>query len=90
MSRAQLDLFATQADLFPKEPASYKPDPDRVRGKLNAVLNEMKAAQSMPWNRKMQAYHQMLFPQMTRSLPEEEAAELRFAFDAEWQRLTGG
>ncbi|WP_137155337.1 hypothetical protein [Rhizobium sp. FKL33] len=79
MSRAQLDLFAQQADMFPKEPASYKPNPDRVRGKLNAVLTEMRAAQSMPWNRKTQAFHQLVFPQMTRSLPEDEAAALRFA-----------
>lgn len=90
MSRTQLDLFGTQTDLFPQEPASYKPNPDRVRSKLNAVLAEMRAAQSMPWDRKKRAYHQMLFPQMTRSLPEDEAAELRFAFDTEWQRLTSG
>ncbi|PYB73336.1 hypothetical protein [Rhizobium wuzhouense] len=86
--RAQLDLFGLAVDLAPAEPASYKPDPDRVRGKLAAVLSEMRAADTMPWDRKKRAYHQLLFPQMTRSLPPEEAEVLRAAFDVEWQRLT--
>lgn len=87
MSRAQLDMFATQEDLFPAEPASYAPDPERVRGKLAAVLAELRQAETMPWDRKKRAYHQLLFPQMTRSLPEEEAAQLKLAFQAELQRL---
>lgn len=86
--RAQLDLFGSAADLPPAEPAVYKPDPDRVRGKLAAVLSEMQAADTMPWDRKKRAYHRLLFPQMTRSLPPEEAEALCAAFETQWQRLT--
>jgi hypothetical protein len=87
MSRAQLDMFATQDDLFPAEPASYAPNPDRVRAKLNAVLSQLRAADTMPWDRKTQAYHLQLFPQMTRSLPADEAEQLKLAFTAELERL---
>lgn len=80
-------MFATQDDLLPAEPASYAPNPERVRGKLNAVLSELRQAETMPWDRKKRAYHQLLFPQMTRSLPEGEAAQLILAFEAEMQRL---
>lgn len=88
--RAQLDLFGLAVDSSPAEPATYKPDPDRVRGKLNAVLAEMRAADVMPWDRKKRAYHLQLFPQMTRALPEDEAERLRMAFEAEFARLTAG
>lgn len=80
-------MFATQDDLLPAEPASYAPNPERVRGKLNAVLSELRQAETMPWDRKKRAYHQLLFPQMTRSLPEDEAAQLILAFETEMQRL---
>lgn len=88
MSNDQFDMFATQPDVLPREPASYKPDPDRVRRKLSAVLNEMKSAEVMPWNRKIQALHRQVFPQMTRALPDDEANRFRLAFEAEWQRLS--
>ena len=87
MTRAQLDLFGTEADLFLKEPVSYKPDPVRVRGKLQAVLSELRSADTMPWTRKTQAYHQLVFPQMIRCLPADEAEQLKLAFESELQRL---
>lgn len=87
MSKAQFDLFATQADLSPSEPASYAPDPDRVRGKLNAVLNQLRKADTMPWDRKTRAYQQLVFPQMTRILPPEEADAFQSSFELELQRL---
>ena len=47
----------------------------------------MEKATSLPWSREKLRYHQTVFPQMGRWLPEEEAAQLRFAFDAELKRL---
>jgi uncharacterized coiled-coil DUF342 family protein len=80
-------MFAMQEDLLPAEPASYAPDPDRVRQKLAAVLEELRRADRMPWDRKQRAYQQLLFPQMTRSLPPDEAQQLKKAFEAELARL---
>jgi hypothetical protein len=87
MSKAQLDLFSTQQDLFPSEPASYAPSPDRIRVKLETVLAELRRAGNMPWDRKTQRYHQQVFPQMTSALPPEEAAQYRLAFEAELARF---
>jgi hypothetical protein len=88
MSKAQLDMFATQADVIPKEPQSYSPNPDRVRGKLSSVLGELQDAAVMPWDRKTLRYHELVFPQMTGALPAAEARHFRDAFAQELQRLT--
>lgn len=47
----------------------------------------MHAAQSMPWDADRTALYRAIFPQMTNCLPEEEAAQLRFDFEAELARL---
>jgi len=87
MTKAQLDMFAVQGDLLPAEPARYAPDPERVRGKLEAVLAELRRAEAMPWDLRTCAYHQLVFPQMTNALPPEEADRYRRAFEAELDRL---
>ena len=77
-----------QADLFDQRPEmKYAADPEKVRLKLLAVLNEAKAADTMPWTRDALRYHQTVFPQMSRWLPPEEAVQLCFAFEAELMRL---
>jgi hypothetical protein len=86
----QPDLFDPdpQTDLFEDRPETkYVADPEKVRLKLLAVLEQAKAADTMPWSREKLRYHQTVFPQMSRWLPEEEAAQLRFAFDTEIKRL---
>ncbi|MBB3655041.1 hypothetical protein FHX15_000240 [Rhizobium sp. BK650] len=88
MTRAQLDMFATQEDLFPAEPASYAPNPERVRRKLDAVLHELRRADAMPWDRKTRAFHQLVFPQMTNALPADEASQYRLEFQALIERLS--
>jgi hypothetical protein len=80
-------MFAQQADFFPEESASYAPDPSRIRAKLNAVLLELRRAEAMPWDRKTRAYHQLVYPQMTRALPQDEAVTFRLAFEAELKRF---
>ena len=87
MSRAQLDMFAEQEDLFPAEPILYRPDPAVVRGRLLAVLEQARAAERMPWDGKRTQFWQTVFPQMANWLPEEEAAQLRFEFARELERL---
>ena len=87
----QFDLFAPegQPDLFAGEakPVVFRADPDKVRAKLHLILAEARSASAMPWSEDRLGYHQLVFPQMARALPEEEAAQLCFAFEEEMRRL---
>ena len=88
----QPDLFLPdrQAELFSGEatPVVFRADPEKVRVKLLRLLDEARAASSMPWDKATLGYHQQVFPQMSRWLPDEEAAQLCFAFEAEIRRLS--
>jgi len=84
------DLFEedAQPDLFGAEPApSYRPDPDKVRRRLEKILAEARAAQKLPWEPTTVSLYRTIFPQMTHWLPEEEGAQLRFEFETELARL---
>lgn len=86
----QPDLFGpdAQPDLFGDEPApAYRPDPDKVRARLNRILTEARAARTLPWDPARVSLYRTIFPQMTLFLPEDEAAQLRFEFEAELTRL---
>ncbi len=87
----QPDLFdpPPQDDLFDEDrpEKQYVADPEKVRMELLAVLAQAKAAQTMPWTREKLRYHQTVFPQMSRWLPDEEAAQLCFQFETELKRL---
>jgi hypothetical protein len=90
LSRAdEEDLFEVEAqpDLFggEAETPTYRPDPDRVRARLQRILAETRAAKELPWGRA--SLYRTIFPQMTLWLPEDEAAQLRFEFEAEMERL---
>jgi hypothetical protein len=77
-----------QGDLFGPPPrVSYAPKPEKVRLQLVALLDEMRAAEAMPWNEKDCRFYKKVFPQMTNWLSEDEAAQLRLAFETELQRL---
>jgi hypothetical protein len=87
----QPDLFATemQADLFGEDVTApeYRADPDKVRTRLYEILAEARAAQKLPWEPTRVSLYSTIFPQMTNWLPEDEGAQLRFAFEAEMARL---
>ena len=86
MSSRQPDLFQTndQADEETETPA-YRPDIDSVRAELRDILEEARAAQSLP--HAQLSLYRTIFPQMTNWLPEDEAAQLRFEFETELERL---
>ena len=63
------------------------PDPARVRRRLHAVLETARAAPETPWPEKKQRVWQIVFPNMAKWLPEEEADQLRFEFAQEIARL---
>lgn len=79
----QADLFDTQEEA----PVLFRADPAKVRVKLLRILDEARAAETMPWSEERLGYHQTVFPQMCRWLPDEEARQLCFAFEAEIERL---
>jgi hypothetical protein len=91
MSRTnQPDLFVadSEPDLFGADAAPvYRPDPDKVRARLHRILAEAKAARTLPWDSSRASLYRTIFPQMTLWLPEEEAVQLRFDFEAEMTRL---
>jgi hypothetical protein len=87
----QQDLFGNGQQELDLEEARARtvvyPNPNRVRMRLHKVLAEIRGAREMPWDDDTLGYHQLVFPQMSRSLPAEEAAQLRFEFEEEVKRL---
>ena len=86
----QLNLFGETEPELPgldSPVAVYRADPDKVRAELLAVLAEVRAAQTLPWDARGALYWRTVFPQMTNWLPDDEAAQLRFAFETEIRRL---
>jgi hypothetical protein len=90
MSSRQLDLFQNdeQSDLSEDQPTPvFRADPEKVRRELLAILAEARSAQTLPWPAERAGLYRVIFPQMTNWLPDEEAAQLRFAFETEMARL---
>lgn len=93
MNPAQPDLFGhapAQADLFAdhRPVESYLPDPADIRRRLLALLGEAKSAESQsPWDRRKTRLYQVIFPQMAKWLPGDEADQLCFEFAREMERL---
>ena len=88
MGLAQARLFDNQPDMFGSEPAPvYRPDAEKVRRRLHNILLEMRAVQDQPLKPTRLSLYRSIFPQMALFLPEEEAAQLRFEFAQEMQRL---
>ena len=85
------DLFEDEAqpDLFggAERAPEYRPDPDKVRRRLQKILAEARAAQKLPWEATTVSLYRTIVPQMTSWLPEEEGAQLRFEFETELARL---
>jgi len=87
----QPDLFAPDPSLDlideSRPASSVSANPDQVRQELHVLLARMKEAESLPWPKAETRYHQTVFPQMARWLPEDEAAQLCFDFETELKRL---
>jgi hypothetical protein len=91
MARAKpADFFdqTEQGELFnaPAAPV-YRPNLDKVRARLEKLLAEARAAETMPWELSQLSLYRLIYPQMTLWLPDDEAAQYRLAFDAEMARL---
>jgi hypothetical protein len=58
-----------------------------VRLKLQRILAEARAAETMPWDATRLRYLRTVVPQMVNWLPEDEASQLKFEFFEEVKRL---
>jgi len=93
----QIDLFGhgpAQGSLFGAgdgrlQAPSHRtlPDPEKVRRRLRALVEQARSADRMPWSERDARMWQIVFPNMAKWLPEEEAEQLRFEFAQEMQRL---
>lgn len=87
------DLFGhlPQGDLFagepPPPPRKILDFPDEARRRLNKVLAQARAAERLPWSERETETWEILFPQMSGWLPEDEARQLCFEFAREIERL---
>lgn len=70
------------------KPVSYAPDPDEVRADALAILASARAvtAQDM-WDTRTYRFNKVVFPQMTRWLPDDERDQLCFEFFRELERI---
>jgi hypothetical protein len=81
-------MIGSQPDLFGPEVAPvYRPDADKVRARLNKILAELRAAETLPLEASRLSLYRTIIAQMTRFLPEEEGAQFRIEFETEMARL---
>lgn len=65
-----------------------EPDPAEVREDANAMLASARAVSADNiWDQRTYRYNKVVFPQMTRWLPDEERDQLCFAFFRELARI---
>lgn len=69
------------------QPPVYGASPDRVRARLEGIVMEARAAETLPWDRKTVALYRTIVPQMVLWLPDDEAAQWRLDFEAELERF---
>lgn len=82
--------MSDQHDLFPELPRDESVNPDEVRAELLELLRiAREAREEAPWDRRTQRFHAMVFPQMARWFPAEEAEQLCLQFGVELERLEG-
>jgi hypothetical protein len=69
-------------------PQTYAPDLAEIREDLDAILSAARGVTAeAPWDERTYRYNKVVFPQMARWLPDEEAAQLCFAFAREIARI---
>ena len=84
---AQGSLFGDGDDRLQAPVRRYLPDPEKVRQRLKALLEKARSAEEMPWSERDARLWQTVFPNMANWLPDDEAAQLRFEFAQEMERL---
>lgn len=77
-----------QPDFFPEPKRVETVDPNQVRAELHEMLASARSvtAEAM-WNQKTYRFNKVVFPQMSRWLPDDERAQLCFEFFKELERI---
>jgi hypothetical protein len=71
-----------------RKPASYLPDLAEIRGDLDEILAAAKAVTAdAVWDERTYRYNKVVFPQMSRWLPDDERNQLCFEFFRELERI---
>jgi hypothetical protein len=84
---AQGSLFGPEEDRLQAPSPQYLPDPEKVRQRLRALLEQARAAETMPWPERDARMWQTVFPNMANWLPDDGAAQLRREFAQQLARL---
>jgi hypothetical protein len=88
MSDDQFSMFGEGEGRMAETPQpDILPDPDRVRRRLRGILEKARAAPDTPWPEKKQRVWAIVFPNMAKWLPQDEAEQLCFEFAQEIERL---
>jgi len=70
------------------KPISYEPDLDEVREDLGAILaSAREVTADTLWDTRTYRYNKVVFPQMSRWLPDDERDQLCFEFFRELERI---
>lgn len=88
MEDSQFSMFGDGKDRPPHAcQPDIAPNPDRVRRRLNGLLDKARNADAMPWSDRDVGMWEIVFPQMANWLPDDEANQLCFELAQELQRL---
>ncbi len=92
MAISRHDALDRQGDLFGAGPAeACRPDPERVRRRIDGILAELRGEISARhWEFGRASFLRMAFPRLTCWLPDDEAARLESEFAREMARLGTG
>ena len=83
----QGSLFGAGEDRLQVPQQRFLPDPEKVRHRLKALLEQARSAEKMPWPERDARMWQIVFPNMANWLPSDEADQLRFEFAQQMERL---
>ena len=68
--------------------SAYTPNLQHIREDMTSILEEARSAtNTSPWDERTFRYKKIVFLQMAKWLPEEEAAQLCFTFAHEMERI---
>lgn len=84
---AQSSLFGDGDNRLQAPRQRFLPDPENVRRRLMALLEKARSAEKMPWPERDARMWQIVFPNMAKWLPGDEADQLRLEFAREMERL---
>ena len=84
-------LAIRQHDMFGQPQGTFElpMNAPEIHAELTRIVEELRAAQTMPWDIKEMQRNSIMFPDMASRLPAEDAAALVDTFEGEMRRLRG-